>query len=221
MEASSSAPLSELSWCCHPWRCQGKGHSLTLRATCPPRAPLIEWVSRSYFPGHCKLAATRWAIRNSPTSGQGSPHTQAVKMVPAERLRCPSAEPFDFSRPGEGAGLPLGHGSHRDSAVPSSSRITDVPEHGASGMFSDVWKCYPFTDGKFRDSKEPHFTWVKTMWTSVCFHLCMWDRQTDELACAARGAGVGGGWWDREPLHENGPRGPTHSTGTDYSGQRT
>ena len=118
-------------------------------------------------------------------------------MVPAERLCCPSAEPFDFSRPGEGAGLLLGHGSHRDSAVPSSSRIMDVPEHGASGMFSDVCKCYPFIVRKFRDRKEPHhFTRVKTMWTSVSVvtFVCGTDRQTSWRAMReGRGWGEAGG----------------------------
>ena len=84
LAAAAAASLSELSWCRHPRWCQGQGHSLTLQVTCLPRGPLVERVSSSYFPGHCKLAATRWTIRNSPTSGQGSP--QAVRTVPVETL---------------------------------------------------------------------------------------------------------------------------------------
>ena len=118
-----------------------------------------------------------------------------MKTVPVERLCHPSAEPCDFSRPGEGAGLHLGFGSHRDSAVPASSHITDIPGHGASGMFRDVCKYYPFIDGKFRDRKEPHhFTWVKTMWTSVFLvtFVCGTDRRAG-TRCEGRGWGEAGG----------------------------
>ena len=131
-----------------------------------------------------------------------------MKTVPVERLCHPSAEPCDFSRPGEGAGLHLGFGSHRDSAVPASSHITDIPGHGASGMFRDVCKYYPFIDGKFRDRKEPHhFTWVKTMWTSVFLvtFVCGTDRRAG-TRCEGRG------WGESEtqlchPLSKSLPRG--------------
>ena len=145
--------------------------------TCLPRGPLVERVSSSYFPGHCKLAATRRTIRNSPTSGQGSP--QAVRTVPVERPCRPSAEHCDLSRPGAGAGLHLGRRSHRDSAVPVSSRIADAPEHGASGMFRDVCKCYPFTDRKFRQRRTSSFYISKNnVAKCLCCCLYVWDRQT-------------------------------------------
>ena len=84
----------------------------------------------------------------------------------------------------------MGRRSLRDSAVPLSSCITDAPENGASGMFRDVCKCYPFADGKFRQRRTSSFYIGKNNVSKcICCCLYVWDRQ--KLALAVRGREVG------------------------------